>query len=556
MFLPWTIFVINIVISVFNFLLVAAFESILAWYSQYGGEFASAIRWARQGGYSEMVYSFLNSHNVIPNSTRRMALGVIISSVVVSVLDKGISYFIEENATEEINKTTLMMKSDPYACDWDLPTWSTYVRNDTNITDVMQSMINDTRSIPNAIIGKVYKPRLFEYESGCGNFNLDVVGLASGESLILPLLEEGCMNATFTIGELEATFMTWGNATVNGFNDRWTIIASFSNSTLWSVGHELPLKLKVGPCAVGSIGIKPKWFDGVSSHPMTIATKCPTRNGTTIVLSASTTRFSTFKDNSLSKVMSYIFGHKDELIQAMELHENTSLLSPTALVVELKVVNTAIDVLACYSYNVTHHMYICVYASFNAIALNPQLLDFQLTTIIDESDYPVATNMFTIYHIPEMRNGDVYIPVLRTKNASLEVVRFFARLGQNFYMDWSNRSLYVLYDTFDVKLGVDAPKWLTTLVVIIMALSFLIWFLTILLLDGKYGDSLYGIISTQMATRTGTKAPMLMKFKFDPPEFEGVPLVKDDKEDIPDIEDEKDEDEKDTQLDEPVDFEE
>src|ERR1700759_3110267 len=100
MFLPWTIFVINIILSIFQFLLISALDAVLSVYSRFGGEYANPIRWIHQTGYVEMISSISNSRKRVSISTTIVVILVAFVSIVASVIDKGAAYFIHPSERE------------------------------------------------------------------------------------------------------------------------------------------------------------------------------------------------------------------------------------------------------------------------------------------------------------------------------------------------------------------------------------------------------------------------------------------------------------------------
>ncbi|KAF9321028.1 hypothetical protein BG006_002687 [Podila minutissima] len=141
-------------------------------------------------------------------------------------------------------------------------------------------------------------------------------------------------------------------------------------------------------------------------------------------------------------------------------------------------------------------------------------------------DPPGTSIAMTIEHIPTLHSG-VPQPVSMSamKNATFEAAHYLASLGQNFYADYVEEQLYVLFDTMDPYQGFRVPDWLLISVTATMAVCLCLWALTNILLDVRYTSSLYKVVSMQLSPQIGVSAPMLIRSKFEPFEFEDIPVV-------------------------------
>ncbi|KAF9991601.1 hypothetical protein BGZ79_004233 [Entomortierella chlamydospora] len=77
----------------------------------------------------------------------------------------------------------------------------------------------------------------------------------------------------------------------------------------------------------------------------------------------------------------------------------------------------------------------------------------------------------------------------------------------------------------DPKDGLEIPRWLIICVPIIAVISGLLLGSTEYFLDVRYTSSLYKAIALPMRSRMNSFAPMLMRSKVSPMEFEGVPVI-------------------------------
>ena len=180
MFLPWSVFILKIILALFQYLLTGAVGAILSLYSRFGGEYANSIRWSRHGGHLEMMKSLINSRRSIPNSAKLAMMMAIVASVSASLVDKWITNFISQSVrhregnpvVESTSQFALVDSQDVFQG------WSTSIRYGANVTDSIASMINDTQNIPDAVPGRTYIPRPSEFEVACEQFDIVVLGPA------------------------------------------------------------------------------------------------------------------------------------------------------------------------------------------------------------------------------------------------------------------------------------------------------------------------------------------------------------------------------------------
>ncbi|CAO3568637.1 unnamed protein product [Mortierella alpina] len=535
MFLMWSLFTVNVILAVFQFLLIGAIGAILAIYSRFGGEYANSIRWTYQGGYPEMSNSFYNSWKSVPKSTKAAMVFTIFASLVASLADKGAVYFITL-AERQTNASFIMVNTSqfvPVSSGFlELGGWSTNIRYGANIVEAMEMMINDTKNIPGAVSGRVYTPQTSEYEIGCNQTAIMALEPNMTHYPQLLLRDDGCMLIMFMF---TANFQQLvANATIiNRSNDRWSIampiiaaqylpeidvvaVAFANNSTF----------LGTGTGAVGHTLEYPK--DGMTSLPQTVTSKGVSLTGETLVISISNMPFCTSTVERFRNVSTAVFDNYDDLFQAMEASvNNAAFRSKTNLFTEVRIVNSTIEALVCYSSSLPGLM--CAYTIINAILVKQQ----DLNPIIAEARQgrPLSLGLdptisMRIDHTVAKINGTRQsISLFTMKNATTAAAHYLASLGQNFYMDWNASQLYIIYDTTDTQRGVEIPLWLMMCIAINMAACLGLWAATEYFMDGRYTSSLHKNIALQLGERVKSSAPMVMRCKFDPLEFQEVPIV-------------------------------
>ncbi|KAF9080151.1 hypothetical protein BGX23_002573 [Mortierella sp. AD031] len=311
-------------------------------------------------------------------------------------------------------------------------------------------MINDTKNIPEAVIGRVYTPRTSEYEVACDQFDLYAFNASN-----LLLSNSGC-----TV----AQYLPLGGNNID-FNKARVVNLS-----------------------------KVKNFRNVSTA---------------------------------------VFGEYGDLLQAMEASiKNTTATSNSTLFMELKVHGSFIEAVVCSSFEYPDPGVIsmsCIYNNVNMFILKQQEINNLIVKARGGRTFPyppVTSIAMTIEHIVALHNG-VPQPVSMStmKNVTYEAAQYLASLGQNFYPDYAEEQLYVLFDTTDPRQGFKIPEWLLISMAATMIVCFCLWAMTKVLLGVRYTSSLYKVVSMQLSPHTEISAPMLIRSKFEPFEFEDIPVV-------------------------------
>ncbi|KAF9951263.1 hypothetical protein BGZ72_007198 [Mortierella alpina] len=388
MFLPWSVFILKIILALFQYLLTGAVGAILSLYSRFGGEYANSIRWSRHGGHLEMMKSLINSRRNIPNSAKLTMMMAIVASVSASLVDKWITNFISQSVrhregnpvVESTSQFALVDSQDVFQG------WSTSIRYGANVTDSIASMINDTQNIPDAVPGRTYIPRTSEFEVACEQFDIVVLGPAEPQ---LHLTDGGCANLTISFDE-EYNFT---NTTVVQRSDhRWGIAVPRSVTPL-SINN-VPLQLKSSRADLPYCGMDESYqrrrqlhvASGITSLPTTSTTKCVQLNGEISVLSMSTTRFYLSNALQFRDTTHDIFEDKaDKLLQDMwesiqsRIRYNESSVRPTldtTMPMEVTVAKRSIDAIICQTEAIVLRHAApaveCLYANINTFITKQQ----------------------------------------------------------------------------------------------------------------------------------------------------------------------------------------
>ncbi|KAK3817331.1 MAG: hypothetical protein J3Q66DRAFT_369183 [Benniella sp.] len=161
-FLPISIFVLNIVLAVFKFLLVSAVGACFTIYARCGGEYANSVRWIRSAGYLEMIHTFLstNKRKNVPSSVKLTLIVGIFAALVASILDKGIASLVTPATSSDPLGTEVITspKFTPAAKLKMFLGWNLVVPSNVSAVITMKKALNSTIVIPKQEPGQVYAP--------------------------------------------------------------------------------------------------------------------------------------------------------------------------------------------------------------------------------------------------------------------------------------------------------------------------------------------------------------------------------------------------------------
>ncbi|KAF8977206.1 hypothetical protein BGZ46_007560 [Entomortierella lignicola] len=535
MFLVWTLFFINSILVTTRFLVVTAVGSILAIYSRLRGEHANSIRWVRQGGYLEMFSFLFNTRKEITIQAKAALLFTIVATLTAGLAGRGAVHFVEPT-TRQTNTTFFavtskqyMPLSDPYT----IGGWSRNIFRGDSLVDTMISVMNDTKAtkvIPDAVNGRVYTPQTFNSKVGCEDFGVTVIRRDKASYH----LRNGCANIYYTaLGSIDPNEQ--GLTVINRSDSRWSIslpATVIGGPSEVAIGAEILYNKSI--CGIFDLARrffdKPK--DGLSSLPKTALTKCY-QSGHVVSVVATMVRFMTTKTQLFSNVSRSIFDEYNELFQAMEITINNKAgLDPT-MFAEVKLRNNTLYSLTCFtapnpSSKKTAYL-TCAYVINTCTILEKQDLD--PTIVASLGGEPIATpsmssTIMSFIHLPSVNESNFeHVSLSELEQSNLEAANYLASLGHNLLVDWDRGQVTVMFKIADAEEGLEIPLWLILCVPIIATISAILIGSTEFFLDGRYTGSLYKSIAMSMRTRMNTFAPMLMRSKIDPVEFEGVPVV-------------------------------
>ncbi|KAK3817376.1 MAG: hypothetical protein J3Q66DRAFT_430723 [Benniella sp.] len=499
-FLPISIFVLNIVLAIFKFVLLCAVGAAFAIYSKYGGAYADSVRWTRSAGYLEMIKTTIGSGKSakIPRSAKIALVVGLFVTVVASFLDKGIAHFVNPAFRHGSDSTRIVVISPQFASNTVRKTfagWSFVVPKDGNITETMEKALSSSLAIPNAKSDRIYTPVIADYTIKCDHFNFSL----NGESLI----EDGCAEL-FPI--IRSNTSHDDSVVIPRSPNRWSILMNSKlepyNMRVATLSSSLEIPSGDQCATYESTRLRPygNIEDGISSFPTTATSKCIASNGDIGIVSVTSTRF-TFSDKEYNTdLTSQIFADtSDELLLTMKETFKTKTIPPQVgqaasnrsveMWAEVRAMNSSVDILAC---------------SYDSYKLN---------------DRPTNRNVECVYHI---------INVFVMTQPFNPKIKEAARIpnGTNVYVDYDEDKFYAEYEVVDIQPGLEVPLWVLIVSGIILIASFVLWQLTNWIVDSSHTSSLYRIIAKRMASQTDT--PVLLRTKLEahePLELEGVVLL-------------------------------
>ena len=556
-FVPISIFVLNIVLAVFKFLLVSAVGACFTIYARCGGEYANSVRWVRSAGYLEMIHTFLSTskRKNVPSSVKLALIVGLFATLVASILDKGIASLITP-ATSSDPLGTEVITSPQFTSAARLKMflgWNLVVPSNGSAVVAMKKSLNSTIVIPNQEPGQVYTPVTSGYNTTCTDFGIELEGR---------LLKNGgdCGTVSFRLIDKMASG-GWFLQTERSPN-RWNIV--MSTLIQWQGTVSVPLNVGIRRQNSSSPGSS-EYCEvtelyrirglnggsrGVTDFPRTSTTKCFFSDGEIAATALTTTRFISpvsmnYTGFGYSNDSNALFvENSDELFLAMkESIRNTVPSLPARMPyvgavqawVELRVVNSTIEIYVCgegynrYFKRIAHMGIECIYGAISVLQFRQPFNNAILEKL--EGKKPTGHNLtayMTLEYFTEIVNGTAaLISIEKMKNDTMSVTEYMAQLGTNHVADFSAGKLHIQYEVKVVKLGLEVPLWVLSLTGIIAVASLLLWKLTDWLIGSPYNSSLYLVIRDHLASVSNTPVPRLMQFRFQPLMFEDAKLLPD-----------------------------
>ncbi|KAF9175393.1 hypothetical protein BGX21_005525 [Mortierella sp. AD011] len=493
-----------------------------------------------------MSSSLVNSYKNVPVLTFVALLATVIASLVADLADKGVSYSIKSSVRLG-NPSVVVVNSSQYtpsiAYSKEFRGWTTSIQYGSSIKDSMVGMINNTKNIPDAVQGKVYTPRTYNYEISCNKFDVYLLNRSS-EFL---MTNGGCVSVVvgpFIVHDYDLTKAT--NQTVSG--GRWSMTVPGNATGLYGAEPwltEIPVSgliaREIRACGITELSDPSSMLirvraAGISSIPETMTTKCVLPTGGIQVMSMSTVRFVSPTAQEFRNASAFAIDEYDDLFQGMERSIMNSISTPSnsnlTVFVEARSYDSTVDTLVCYSINYNTDGVValsCAYIIIHGFVLKQQDIN-QLITEALGGPYPVPqyySKAMIFRHILNLDRGTLKpLSINSLRNSTAEASHYMASLGQNFFHDYDKGKLYVIYDTMDMEQGFYIRDWVFYFVAITMTVCVLLVVFTTCLLDNVYTNSFYGTVAMRVAPHIDSSAPMLMQSQVNPLKLEGFSVLR------------------------------
>ncbi|KAF9352071.1 hypothetical protein BGX26_010028 [Mortierella sp. AD094] len=389
----------------------------------------------------------------------------------------------------------------------------------------MANMINSTKNIPDAALGQRYTPKLYPYEIGCNKLNIQLLDI-NFSNLTFPRTD-GCAAAGFALSSsFDADYSTLKTAnvsenrvslTVDGVSQNFLFLDGLSVYAILSKDNTTCHTADVTDDYFSPLDLS-DLFSNLMSYPKTTVTKCVLQSGEVKVISLSTTRFMSSSAAQFRVSADAVFDEYDELLQSMgSAVGNAAYASNSTMFLEVRSNNTSIDSVSCYSFkDVETILLSCVYLNINMLILKQQEINVDITNARDGREFsiqPKYTTAMAIRHIPKMPHSlPENTPISMMKNATLAAAQYMASLGQNFYADYAEEQLYVVFDVADIEEGLEIPDWLVAVVIALAVSSFSLWAWTMKSLESIFTNSMYDVVSKSIKG----VSPVIMRSKINP----------------------------------------
>ncbi|KAF9436486.1 hypothetical protein BGZ76_003813 [Entomortierella beljakovae] len=541
MFVQWALVFVNLILVTTRFLVVASVGAILAIYSRLRGEHANSIRWVRQGGFMEMLHFLINTRKEITLQAKAALLFTILATISASLAGRGVVSYVVPSVGyfKPQNVTISSIQSVGGDGDFYIPGWSSSIFKGANIIEAMISLANDTKvnmAIPDPVAGSIYKPVLFDYRSGCDNFQL----VFFADSIDVTPESEGC--ARIAIGFFGPISLPGNDlAMINRTSTRWSFSLLAIPMEFQNLAPELSPTLFVKDnntdttCAFTDFS--KTWpspgASGLSSLPTTTVTKCVYPTGDINSVSMSVIRFMTSSVQQFADVSKSLFDEYDELFQTMEGALNSAKLLNATFFGEMTHDGGSANTLYClarlYNGEAGNAFLSCSYVIVEAIILERQDINPDILAAQNVSELPTpprVNSMMTFTHIPKLIVGESKkVSISYIRDLTINTSDYFAKLGQNLLINWETGRVSTIFTVVYPEEGLEIPLWLILSVPIVAVICAILVGITEYFLDSRYTSSLYKAISIPVSRKLNLYAPMLMRSRVNAVEFEGIPVI-------------------------------
>ncbi|KAK3818406.1 MAG: hypothetical protein J3Q66DRAFT_368516 [Benniella sp.] len=348
-FLPISIFVLNVFLAAFKFVLASAVGACFAIYAMRGGEYAKSVGWIRSAGYHGMITTSYNTfkRKNVPGSVKWALIVAFIVTLVANLLDKGISSLVTPGFRLGLPIQDVVVSPQASSDVRSFFGWSFVVPVNGSVVSTMKRALNSSIANPSPDDGYVYSPVASEYTPVCTDFGFRFQGKIMRN-------DTGCMRLDiyFPSDYLGPPIKTERSP------NRWSI-TMYSNQS----GFDLPITKKPtsGILFFLDPSSKPGDYCSFEEHNRddyryvrTTIKKCIQKNGDISVVTMTTTRLfgsEVSYDHYVAEVFSTY--HSDDLLSTMSDTIRTRMVpappssQPYIVMAEIRVANSTVDAFVC-----------------------------------------------------------------------------------------------------------------------------------------------------------------------------------------------------------------
>lgn len=509
-----------------------------------------------------MIESIIHSFKRVPIRTTAIIIGSVLLCFIASIADNLVVTGIQPS-TQQRHPSIIRSTSSQFVEHQDpmvqFSGWKTAKPYSTNITNTMKLLINSTRNIENIDYNKIYTPKTYNYNIKCDRINLDLTLDNTNQDSKFYLNSEGCVTATVFPLSLNLDNPTSNMSVQQVSSGYWRVAVPVIGNPNIGLPMELPILVlsandswRCGASELSPYSAIP--VNQLTSYPKTTVTKCVLPSGEVRVTSLSTIKFiayGNYTNGTDADIASMKKGfqlatratvNQNQLLQGMYSSINsTNLQRYPMLMIEAMVYNSSAEMLFCNTARwdsnklPAYSQYLalmCTYATVNIIILEEQQLNPDIAEMRKNQSYPnpplVSQAMTIVHTLSPSQDTGVATYTAYVMNMTIQASEYLASLGQNFYADYDNSQMYIVYDSEEIVRGFEAPLWLVCFVFVVIVVGLLVWFLTQRSIEGVYGDSLYRIVAREVNSRSKSdeeKVPMLMVSQLNPLKIDGYDIV-------------------------------
>ncbi|KAF9344521.1 hypothetical protein BGX34_005586, partial [Mortierella sp. NVP85] len=433
-FLPISIFFLNVVLAGFKFVLANAVGACFAIYAMRGCEYAKSVGWIRSAGYRGMIVTSYNTfkRKNVPGSVKLALIVALIATLVANFLDKGISSLVAPSFRPGQPKKNVVVSQQAVYGQMFFG-WNFVVPSNGSVVSTMKRALNSSLANPSPDNGYVYSPVISEYTPVCTDFEF--------------LFQNEIIRNGTGCGMVRLHFPTFrGSPPIKTERspNRWSITMA-SNQSIPNRATEEPVRGYL--YYKGSTSVN--WRGKDSCHfqedyrddykyVRTTITKCVHDNDIAVVAMTATRLRSRLAEIDAETAKTFSTYHSDDLLSTMnETVRTNSALSGQYNLAEIRVSNSTAEAFFCEMYATYGDPKVeCVYFTITMHIFNQPVLNDQIREAIERWKRVVelAEYEMVLEYFPELTEDNTLAPISTKKmrDDNVEAAAYMAQIGSSF----------------------------------------------------------------------------------------------------------------------------